>query len=87
MTACTHARFCGKRMALGDRENGCNDVDQLACDPTMTIRGDTPTAPAGPDELPYRKCSNCYRRITKREWLRAGGTLSCTCGCWSWVEL
>jgi hypothetical protein len=87
MTACTHSLFCGKRMALGDRENGCNDVDEAICSPVMTIRRDTPTAPASPEQQPYRKCSNCYRRVTKREFQQAAGQLSCPCGCWSWIEL
>lgn len=46
MTACTYARFCGKRMAHGDRANGCNDVDEAACNPAL---GSTPTAPAATD--------------------------------------
>lgn len=87
MTACTHSRFCGKRMAHGDREHGCNHVDEQSCSPVMVIRGETPTAPPGPDAKPYRKCSNCYRRVTKAEWQLAGGKMSCACGSWSWVEL
>jgi hypothetical protein len=87
MTACTYARFCGKRMAQGDRANGCNDVDEQACDPVVSVRTPTPTAPAAPVEQPYRKCSNCYLRITKREWTAARGDLACRCGSFSWVEL
>lgn len=87
MSSCTHASFCGKRMALGDRENGCNDVDERACHPTLTVKGITPTAPAGPEQQPYRKCSNCYRRITKAQWQAAHAKPLCECGCWSWIEL
>ena len=87
MTLCTHASFCGKRMAQGDRENGCNHEDEARCSPVIDLRKPTPTAPAGPDEQPYRKCSNCYRRVTKREWMKNNGVMGCACGCWSWVEL
>lgn len=51
MTACTHYTFCGKRMVLGDRANGCSSVDQATCSPEMAIRAPTPTAPPGAKEL------------------------------------
>lgn len=52
---CDHASFCGKRMAEGDRVNGCNDVDQAGCNPVL---GSSPTAPpaaAAPRPLWLRK--------------------------------
>jgi hypothetical protein len=47
MKMCDHAAFCGKRMAEGDRVNGCNDADQARCNPVI---GSSPTAPPAPVE-------------------------------------
>lgn len=41
MIKCAHASFCGKRMAEGDRANGCDSVDQAQCNPVI---GSSPTA-------------------------------------------
>lgn len=50
MTKCAHFTFCGKRMAEGDRENGCSDQDAKHCNPTIYVKGRrTRTAPAAPD--------------------------------------
>lgn len=87
MSACTHARFCGKRMAHGDREHGCSDVDEVQCDPTIGTRVETPTAPPGLDRLPYRRCSACSRTLTRNEWRLLGIPQECQCGSWSWVAV
>lgn len=78
---CKHARFCGKRLAHGDRANGCSIVDESMCDPVM---GSPTTAPASVDDAPYRRCTNCYRQKTRREWLAESGPRMCDCGCFSW---
>lgn len=49
MKMCIHAKFCGKRMALGDRINGCSSLDEQTCSPSMSITSPTPTAPEAPD--------------------------------------
>jgi hypothetical protein len=84
MKRCDHANFCGKRMAHGDRANGCNSIDQEQCDPVM---GSSTTAPAGADDAPYRRCTNCYRVKTRREWMAGSGARMCDCGCFSYQPL
>lgn len=85
MTACRYASFCGKRMAHGDRANGCSDVDEQVCDPNH--RADTVTAPIGAAGQPYRKCCNCYRTRTRRDWDAVSGQRICECGSYSWTPV
>lgn len=81
MKKCDHASFCGKRMAHGDRINGCNDVDQASCSAMMSVKEATPTAAPAPS--PMVKCTACYRQL--RAALAQGK--SCVCGSWSWTKI
>lgn len=82
---CQFAGFCGKRMALGDRENGCSVVDEVSCDPTLAAG--TKTAPGGDVDQPYRRCTNCYRTRTRRAWNAGMGPRMCDCGSYSWTPI
>ncbi len=84
MTACIYSKFCGKRMAHGDRADGCSSVDQRTCDPSMPLREETPTAAPQP---PYMKCINCYRTITLQQWTGSGHVPLCQCGLKSWAPV
>lgn len=87
MPMCYHAKFCGKRIVGGDRANGCNEVDQASCHPTMTLANDTPTAPSGGYALPYRRCTNCARTMNRRDWEATNRNPMCVCGSWSWLPV
>lgn len=81
MKPCDHSKFCGKRMAQGDRINGCNDVDQSNCDAFLRVKENNKTAEPAPS--PMVKCTSCAKQM--RAALARGK--SCVCGSWSWLKL
>lgn len=84
MKPCYYAKFCGKRMAHGDRADGCSTLDQRTCDPSMPLREETDTAPGQP---PYRKCGQCPRTLTQQAWESTRATPVCECGSVRWFPV